>query len=308
MSVPFHENFTQFDLNKNPNYILHDFDNNMKNVLDFGFQLKDRTGVGCKYFPGILTTVDVSERVPVPTRRKTNWKSMLAEYLWFISGSNNINDLNKMGSKVWDYWRDDEWALKNGFEEGSIGYGYGTNLIHFGCDLNDMENNPGFNQLDKVIEQLKTTPHDRDIKFDFYRPDKSNRNTDVKLPPCHNSYQFVVTPDESGELNDLNLCVTQRSCDSFIGGLSTNLQGATFYMYMIAQQVNMKPKMLYHFAPHFHLYNNHENNLKEYLSRECPNSPILKLNKRNSIYEYTADDFELIDYNPLEKMKVEVAV
>ena len=212
-----------------------------------------------------------------------------------------------MGSKVWDYWRDDEWALKNGFEEGSIGYGYGTNLIHFGCDLNDMDNNPGFNQLDHVINELKYNRNSRRILWNFYRPDKSGIN-DTRLPACHTQYQFIPTPDESGELNDLNLCVTQRSCDSFIGGLSTNLQGATFYMYMIAQQVNMKPKILYHFAPHFHLYNNHENNLKEYLSRECPNSPILKLNKRNSIYEYTADDFELIDYNPLEKMKVEVAV
>ena len=303
-----HENYTKYDLEKNPNYILYNFDDNMKNVLENGFQLQDRTGVGCKYLPGILTTVDVSERVPVPTRRATNWKAMLAEYLWFITGSNNIKDLNEMGSKVWDFWRNDEWSEKNGFEEGSIGYGYGTNLIHFGCDLNDMENNPGFNQLDKVIEQLKTTPQARDIKFDFYRPDKSNRNTDVILPPCHNSYQFVVTPDENGILNILNCCVTQRSSDSFIGNLSTNLQGATFYMYMIAQQVDMRPGMLYHFSPHFHIYNNHESALKEYLGRGYPNSPILKLNKRNSIYEYTSDDFELLDYEPLEKMKVGVAV
>jgi hypothetical protein len=58
-----HENYTKYDLEKNPNYILHNFDDNMKNVLENGFQLKDRTGVGCKYLPGILTTVDVSERV-----------------------------------------------------------------------------------------------------------------------------------------------------------------------------------------------------------------------------------------------------
>lgn len=301
------ENFTKYDLEENPNYILHNFDENMKNVLENGFHLNDRTGVGCKYLPGILTTVDVSERVPVPTRRQTNWKAMLKEYLWFISGSNNIKDLNEIGSKVWDFWRNDEWALKNGFEEGSIGYGYGTNLIHYGCDLNDMENNPGFNQLDHVINELKFNRNSRRILFNFYRPDKSGKN-DTVLPACHNSYQFIPTPDETGELNDLSVCVTQRSCDSFIGGLSTNLQGATFYLYMICQQVGMKPKNLYHFSPHFHLYENHESNLREYLSRSCPNSPILKLNKRDSIYDYTADDFQLIDYNPLEKMNVMVAV
>lgn len=301
------EQFSKYDLEENPNYILHNFDKNMKDVLENGFELLDRTNVGCKYLPGILTKVDVSERVPVPTRRETNWKAMLKEYLWFLTGSNNIKDLNKMGSKVWDFWRDDEWALRNGFEEGSIGYGYGTNLIHFGCDLNDMENNPGFNQMDHVINELRNNRNSRRILFNFYRPDKSGKN-DTVLPACHNSYQFIPTPDSSGELNDLSVCVTQRSCDSFIGGLSTNLQGAAFYLYMICQQVNMKPKMVYHFAPHFHLYKNHENPLREYLSRSCPNSPILKLNKKDSIYDYTVDDFELEDYQPLPKMKLGVAV
>lgn len=302
-----HENYTKYDLEKNPNYILHNFDDNMKNVLENGFQLKDRTGVGCKYLPGILTTVDVSERVPVPTRRATNWKSMLKEMLWFISGSNNIKDLNKMGSKVWDFWRNDDWSEKNGFEEGSIGYGYGTNLIHFGCDLNDMENNPGFNQLDYVINELKNNRNSRRILFNFYRPDKSGKD-DTVLPACHNQYQFIPEPDFEGNLTKLSLCVTQRSCDCFIGGLSTNLQGAAFMLYMICQQVDMTPSKLYHFGSHFHLYNNHESALKEYLGRGYPNSPILKLNKKNSIYEYTAEDFELLDYEPLEKMKVGVAV
>jgi thymidylate synthase len=128
------------------------------------------------------------------------------------------------------------------------------------------------------------------------------------LPPCHNSYQFIVEPNEEGELKNLSCCVTQRSSDSFIGNLSTNLQGAAFYTYMIAQQVNMVPKSLYHFSAHFHLYVNHEEALKEYLSRDCPNSPILKLNNRDSIYEYTADDFTLEDYNPLPSIKLEVAV
>jgi len=301
------ENFTKTFYEKNSNYILHNFDDNMKKVSENGFNLMDRTGVGCKFLPGILTTVDVSKRVPVPTRRKTAWKSMLKEYLWFISGSNNIKDLNSMGSKVWDSWRKDSWSLNNGFEDGSIGYGYGTNLIHYGCDLNDMENNPGFNQLDYVINELKTNRNSRRILFNFYRPDKSGKD-DTVLPACHNQYQFIPEPDETGELNNLSVCVTQRSCDSFIGGLSTNLQGATFLLYMICQQVEMKPSKLFHFSGHFHLYKNHEIGLREYLSRDFPNSPILKLNKRDSIYEYAAEDFELDDYEPLAKIDLEVAV
>ena len=76
--------------------------------------------------------------------------------MWFISGSNNIYDLEKSGSKIWNPWIDDNFTENGKFEKGSIGYGYGTNLIHFGCDLHDFENNKGVNQLDYVINELKT--------------------------------------------------------------------------------------------------------------------------------------------------------
>jgi thymidylate synthase len=292
---------------RNPNYVLWDFDDNMQKVLDSGFEMMDRTGTGCKYLPGVTTSIDISKRVPIPTRRKTAWKSMLNEYLWFLTGSDKIEDLNKMGSKVWDFWRDDTWAIKNGFKPSSIGYGYGPNLINAGGDLNDLENNPGFNQIDYVLNELRTNPNSRRILFNFWRSDKVGKN-DVKLNPCHVIYQFVVEPNENGEMKNLSCCVYARSTDSFVGALSTNLQGATFYTYMLAQQVGMVPSKLYFTSGHFHVYTNHIKLVEEYLGREAPNSPILTVNKKNSIYEYTAEDFTLSDYNPLPGMKVPIAV
>lgn len=292
---------------RNPNYVLWNFDDNMEKVLNTGYEMMDRTGTGCKYLPGITSVVDISKRIPIPTRRATKWKSMLNEYLWFLTGSDKIDDLNKMGSKVWDFWRDEKWATENGFEPSSIGYGYGPNLIHSGGDLKDLKNNPGVNQIDYVINELKTNPTSRRILFDFWRADKS-KNTEVRLNPCHVIYQFIVEPNKNGEMNNLTCVMYQRSCDSLIGGLSTNLAGATFYTYMLAQQVGMVPNKLIHCSGHFHLYNNHIPFLKEYLNREAPNSPILKLNKKNSIYEYTADDFQIEDYNPLQSMKIPIAV
>jgi thymidylate synthase len=212
----------------NPDYVLMDFDNNLENVLNNGIVSKDRTGVGIKFLPGIKTVVDISKRIPIPTRRKTVWSSMLKEYLWFLTGSDKIDDLNKMGSKIWDYWQDEEWATSQGFDKSSIGYGYGPNLIHFGADLNDLENNKGFNQIDYVINELKTNPSSRRILFTFWRPDTLNK---VKLPPCHHTYQFIAEPDENNIFNKLTCVMYQRSSDMFIGNLSTNLQGATFYSY-----------------------------------------------------------------------------
>lgn len=292
---------------RNKNYVLWNFDDNLEKVINTGFNLKDRTGTGCKVLPGILTTVDISERIPVLTRRATSWKSMLKEYLWFLTGSHNINDLNKMGSKVWDFWKDDKFTSENNLPQGSIGYGYGFNLLHFGGDIHNIDKNPGFNQLDYVVNELKNNRSSRRILFIFYRPDKSDSKS-VKIPSCHVVYQFIPEEDETGELTKLNCCVFQRSSDAYVGMGSTNLQGASFLTYMLAQQCNMTPNKLFHFSANFHAYNNHIQLIKEYLNREAPNSPILKLNKRNSIYEYTADDFILEDYTPQPKQIVPISV
>lgn len=293
--------------NRCKDYVLYDFDEQMRNVVNNGFFMNDRTGTGCYYLPGIDVEIDISSRIPIPTRRKTAWKSMLKEYLWFLTGSSEINDLRAMGSNVWNFWEDPSWASKNGFPPSSIGYGYGPNLIHFGGDLSNLKENPGVNQIDIVIETLRKNPNDRGILFSFYRPDKS-KSTDVKLRPCHVLYQFVVTPNQYGEMKNLNCIMYQRSSDMFVGNLSTNLQGGAFYTYMIAQQVGMVPCKLYHKSGHAHVYADHVNLVKEYLNRPIVKSPILKLNKRDSIYDYTADDFELEDYSPLPKMNVPISV
>ena len=294
-------------IENNPDYILMDFDHKLELVLRAGYDMHDRTGVGVRYLPGVSTTMDISTRVPVPVRRGTNWKSMLKEYLWFLTGSDNINDLNAMGSKVWDFWRDDDFAERGGFSPGSIGYGYGPNLIHFGGDLNNIENDPGVNQIEYVLNELRTNPTSRRILFTFWRPDKLGKY-DVKLPPCHHTYQFIVEPDETGNMNRLSCFMYARSTDAFVGALTTNLQGAAFYTHMLAQQVGMTPHTLTFSSGHFHIYHNHIPLVEEYLARDVPISPVLNLRKRNNMYEYTADDFSLTDYRPLDRMKVPIAV
>lgn len=287
---------------KNPNYILRNFDENLARIMDEGYDMEDRTGTGCRYLPGIVTTVDISERVPVPTLRATKWKSMLAEYLWFLTGSDRISVLrNNFSSKVWDAWEKPEWAESKGLVEDSIGYGYGPNLIHYGVDFHD-ENSNGFNQIDHVINLLKTNPNSRRILFSFFRPDKQGPENTV-LDPCHLIYQFIPEPNKK-----LSCCVYIRSNDMFVGALSTNLQGAAFYTYMIGQQTGFSPSKLIVMSAHAHIYKNHFPFIEDYLSRKEVNSPILKLNKKDSIYDYSLEDFELLDYNPLEKMKIPISV
>jgi len=289
---------------KNPNYILREFDENLAKIMDNGYDMEDRTGTGCRYLPGIVTNIDISERVPVPTLRATKWKSMLAEYLWFLTGSDKISDLQKMGSKVWDSWAKPEWSRSHGLEEDSIGYGYGPNLVKYGYNIsNTMDHTPeGFNQVDHVVNLLKTNPNSRRILWSFFRPDKQGSDNTV-LDPCHLIYQWIPEPNRR-----LSCCVYVRSNDMFVGALSTNLQGAAFYTYMLSQICGFTPSKLIVMSAHAHCYNNHFSFIEEYLGRKEVNSPILKLNRKESIYDYNLDDFELDDYNPLEKMKIPISV
>jgi thymidylate synthase len=303
----------------NDNYIMRDYDNALSRILHSGFDIDgDRTGVGTRCVFGINTEYDISKRVPVLTKRKVAWQSIVKEVLWYISGSHNINDLEAMGAKIWTPWKNQEFTNKYGLPEGSGGYIYGFNLIHYGANLGlvdaskkygTYEEHPdwhGFNQLDYVIETLRKNPKDRQACFTFWRPDTNHM---AILPACHAFYHFLVSPNSQGEMNVLNCHVFQRSNDYPIGVGMGNLLTGTLFVYLIAQQLNMVPGKLYHSGSHCQIYYNALDSVREYVSRKTePNSPILHVNKRDSIYDYVPSDFELSDYNPLSAIKFPIAV
>ena len=299
---------------KNPNYIMRDYDNNLKKILNEGFSIDgDRTGVGTKCLFGLNSEFDISKRVPILTKRKVAYTSIIKEVLWYITGSHQINDLEKMGAKIWSPWKNKSFTDKHGFDEGSGGYIYGFNLIHFGADINNFSNTSGFNskkqgfnQLDYVINTLKANPKSRQACFTFWRPDTNHQ---AILPACHAFYSFIVSPDENNEMTVLNCHLAQRSNDYPIGVGMANAFTASLFVYMIAQQLGMKPGKIYHSGAHCHIYNNAIDATSEYCSRiEEPDSPILLINKKNSIYDYTIDDFKVEEYNPLPKIDFPIAV
>lgn len=307
----------------NPNYVMREYDDALKTIITNGFDVDgDRTGVGTRCYFGLSTSYNIAERVPVLTKRQVAWKSIVKEVLWYISGSHNINDLEAMGAKIWTPWKNDEFTKRHGLPQGSAGYVYGFNLIHFGASIADYEfkksdpdgyancelitNPDGFNQLDYVINTLRSNPKSRQACFTFWRPDT---NYAAILPACHAFYSFMVSPNEKGEMKVLNLHITQRSADWFVGVGMGNLWTGTLFVHMIAQQLGMTPGKLYHSGAHCHVYNNALDTAREYLTRtDEPNSPILRLRHKPSIYDYTIEDFELDDYNPLPKMNVAIAV
>ena len=291
-------------------YIMREYDRALDRIMQEGWDQKERTGKGCRSYFGLTTRYDISERVPVLTYRKIAWKSFVKEVLWYISGSHNIHHLEKMGCGVWTPWINDEFTNRVRLDQGSIGYGYGHNLIHFGSEIGIPAHiDPGFNQLDYVINTLRNNPSSRQAMFVMWRPDKLD---EVLLPACHFAYHFMLSPNKNGEMKDLTCQIFQRSNDYPIGVGAGNLFIGSIFTYLIAQQIDAKPKELIHSGSHCHIYHNAFEATHTYLGRafysEAPESPRLIINPKPSIYDYTIDDFELLDYNPLPKIHFPIAV
>ena len=83
---------------------------------------------------------------------------------------------------------------------------------------------------------------------------------------------------------------------------------------MLAQQCGYEPYEFVHSTVDSHIYVNQIDAVEQYLSRTQPetfsaiDSPKLKLNKAKDIYSYKLEDFELVDYNPMSKIDIPVAV
>ena len=303
-------------------YILEEYDNALRQILDHGVWKTNRTGVRTKTVFGIQSRYRIDEYFPLLTGRKVWPKAIFGELLWFISGSTNNKDLQALGSNIWTPWVDSEFEKKHGYAEGSFGPVYGFQLRHFGGYYGDgdggdvrfsvsldLNGNPfsfkptpyghgGFDQLAHMVKSLKENPDDRRNLFSLWNPKDVDK---MRLPPCHYTFQCFV---HDGKLSGM---LTQRSCDWPLG-VNSNIQFYSGLIYMLAQQCELKPYELIHTTADSHIYQNQIPAVEEYLSRPKPDSPKLILHKAPDIYSYKLDDFELVNYNPLSPIKIPVAV
>ena len=88
----------------------------------------------------------------------------------------------------------------------------------------------------------------------------------------------------------------QRSADIFLG-VPFNIASYALLTYMIAQQADLEPGDFVHTFGDAHIYSNHFEQVKTQLQREPLKLPSLRINKKpDSIFDYTFDDFDILDY------------
>uniref|UniRef100_A0A8C7BPD7 Thymidylate synthase n=1 Tax=Neovison vison TaxID=452646 RepID=A0A8C7BPD7_NEOVI len=157
----------------------------------------------------------------------------------------------------------------------------------------------GVDQLQKVIDTIKTNPDDRRIILCGWNPKDLPL---MALPPCHALCQFYVVNGE------LSCQLYQRSGDMGLG-VPFNIASYALLTYMIAHITGLKPGDFVHTLGDAHIYLNHIEPLKMQLQREPRPFPKLKiLRKVETIDDFKAEDFQIEGYSPHPTIKMEMAV
>jgi thymidylate synthase len=254
-------------------------------VLENGQPRSDRTGTGTLSIFGAQARFDLRENFPLLTTKKLHLKSIIYELLWFLRGDTNVHYLNEHGVTIWDEWAD---------ENGNLGRVYGAQWREWRG-----ENGVRVDQIDNVISQIKKNPESRRLIVNSWNAAEIDK---MALPPCHVLFQFYV---QDGELS----CqLYQRSADLFLG-VPFNVASYSLLTLMVAQVVDLRPGDFVHTFGDLHLYQNHLEQAREQLTRDCRSLPRMKLNPAiKSIRDFKFEDFELVGYDPHPSIKAPIAV
>ena len=233
---------------------------------------------------GVVNRYDLSKEFPAITLRKTAIKSCTDEMLWiWQKKSNNVNDLK---SHIWDEWAD---------EDGSIGKAYGYQM-----GVKHQYKEGMFDQVDRVIYDLKNNPFSRRILTNIYVHQDLH---EMNLYPCAYSMTFNVTKKPGQDKLVLNAILNQRSQDVLAANNWNVCQYAILLM-MVAQVNDMIPGELVHVIADAHIYDRHVPVIEELIKREQYPAPKVSLNPEvKDFYKFTTDDLIVEDYQAGEQIK-----
>ena len=239
---------------------------------------------------GVTARYDLREEFPALTLRRTALKSAMDEILWiYQKKSNNVHDLN---SHIWDEWAD---------ETGSIGKAYGYQI---GQKSHYAEGD--FDQMDRVLYDLKHTPYSRRIMTNIYVHQDLH---EMNLYPCAYSMTFNVTQTPGNDKLTLNAILNQRSQD-ILAANNWNVCQYAVLIHMLAQVCDMEVGEFVHVIADAHIYDRHVPMIEELISRKPLPAPKFWLNPEvKDFYQFTRDDVKLIDYQTHDQIKnIPVAV
>lgn len=246
------------------------------------------------------------------TTKVVNFTAVAEELLWMINGRTDAKQLDAKNVKIWNANGSRKFLDSLGFvdrEEGDLGPIYGFQWRHFGAKYNTCKDNyagTGIDQLQNIINTLRTNPTDRRMVMSAWNPSDI---PSMALPPCHCLAQFYVAN------NELSCQLYQRSADMGLG-VPFNIASYSLLTIILAHLTNLKPGEFVHTFGDVHIYLNHVAALEEQIQRTPRNFPTLRIvpdeNQSmadlSSLEKFTIKNFKLENYNPYPRIVLPMAL
>lgn len=306
-----------------------------RHILAEGHDKGDRTGTGTYSVFGYQMRFDLQQGFPILTTKKTAFRLIASELLWFLRGDTNVRTLMNDNNHIWDEWAFENWVTSAAYDGPDM-----TDFGHRSLTDNDFKvvyeeqmnafreriltddefaqtygdlgpvygkqwrswpdkNGGTIDQMQQVIESIKTNPNSRRHIVSAWNPAEVDN---MALPPCHTLFQFYVADGK------LSCQLYQRSADVFLG-VPFNIASYALLTHLIAKECELEVGEFIHTFGDAHLYKNHLTQVEEQLSRSPRKLPklVIKTDKQ-SIFDYTIDDLALDGYDPYPRIAAPISV
>jgi len=239
-----------------------------------------------RFITQVFEEYDLSKgEFPITTLRNTAIKTGIKEILWiYQKQTNSLSVAREMGINWWDEWN---------VGDDTIGQRYGATIQRYGL-------------VDKLLKSLKEDPFSRRHIINMYQ--ESDMNETKGLHPCAYETMWSVRKVDGDFYLDLTL--NQRSNDYIMAGYINKIQYVSLQM-MVASHLGYKIGKFCHFVQNLHVYDRHFDALNEILDRKSTGKqPRIELTSNKSFYDFTVDDFKIIDTDGIKKIesKLEIAI
>ncbi len=164
----------------------------VKHVLANGIRKENRTGIDTISTFGYYYEHDLRDGFPLLTTKKISWKNIVVELLWFLSGSNKSEFLERHNCAFWRPWYNSDGTA-------NAAYGPAWRQFEFpDCDDNGNVSKGSNDQVAWVLNKLKTKPMSRDLVVSAWQPNIAQNppSPNAYLAPCHSMWILNVQNEE----------------------------------------------------------------------------------------------------------------
>lgn len=263
-----------------------DFDGNVRPVY------KDGQASHTKFITQNFEKYDLSKgEFPITALRNTAWKSGIKEIFWIYQDQSNDLDLLKTKHNI-QWW--DEWEVDS---SRTIGMRYGATVKKY-------------KMMDQLLKGIENQPYGRRHIMNLWQ--ESDFQSGPGLNPCAFMTMWSVRRNSDGK-RCLDMTLVQRSSDYLVAGHINKIQYVALMM-MVAKHCDLDLGVFAHYTHNLHIYDRHFDQAQILLDRfeenkDLPMPKLLLNTKKNNFFDFTIEDFQMNDYDPIKpQLKFELGI